>query len=228
MSGVELKYLVPPILKPVTQFADSFARVDQPFYIGDDWATIITGSDTVSGVDFAANVNVNANQLVFGDGGGANFNGITAIAYPATINVPIVRTKSLTRGVFAQATLSAKVAGVDCSAGLMVMGNPNKETCYWLNFPSNVGFCQVKRSVGGSSITLTTPAFNYTVGKVYRIEFTFAVAQNTIKSFEDGVLVDTTIDNTVGRLSAGGLYGFAYAGSFTGQIGFTNFSGGLL
>ena len=214
--------------RPITNFADSFARADQPFYVGNDWATILTASDTVSGIDFAANVNVSANQLVFGDGGLGNFNGIQSIAYPALINVGVVRTRSLTRGLFVQATLSAKIAGVDCSAGLMLMGNPNVETCYWMQFQSNQAFCQILRSIGSGQTLLTPAAFNNTVGHVYRFEFTFATAQNTLRSFDNGVLVDTTIDASAQRLQSGGIYGFAYTGSFTGQLGFQNFSGGIL
>jgi hypothetical protein len=63
-----------------------------------------------------------------------------------------------------------------------------------------------------------------------RIEVIPAAAANTIKSYKNGVLQNTTVDNNAARpaAAAGGTFGLAYFSNNTGSLTFKNYSGGVL
>jgi len=185
----------------------------------------MTAASTVAGVDLAGQLNVSANQLVFGSGGGGNLNGTRAIIYPATVDLPTVRTQSATRGEFSQYKVTFKAAGVDCEPGVAVFMNPNSSTCYWIDTQSESGNAFIGRDL---STTPLGAVFPIVLNDVVRLEAVLGGATNTVRAFVNGVLVQTVVDNSALRPQVGGIFGMVFAGVFNGQVAVQDYSGGLL
>jgi hypothetical protein len=214
-------------------FSDTLLGSDRPFYIGDDWDVILTATSTVAPTRQAADLNIGGTGLTFGDGGGSNDNGLSNLMLPNKIDTAKVRALSLTNGIFAQwQFVSRPVAGVDCGPALIVGANAGGEKGYGLRLQSINTDSQLVRGLGfggaDAVAQLVANCFTANPGDIMRIELNFAPTQNTIRSYQNGVLQNTFVDNNALRPTAGGLFGMSLLGVFTGQVTVKNFSGGVL
>jgi hypothetical protein len=213
---------------PVTSYAETFIRADQPFLLGNNWYNTVSQSSSWSGANLAAQVNVGGTGATFG-AGGLLFGQCYWI--PTLIDVAAVLAQSAIRGVFAQFTITGHAAGVSGLFGLMCFNpNPNDSNGYMLLMRTTTLTAELFRDVGPGQTSLVAPALNWVDNDIIRLEVIPAAAANTCKSYKNGVLQNTFVDNNAARpaQAAGGTFGLCYFSNNTGSLTFKNFSGGVL
>jgi hypothetical protein len=191
--------------------------------MGNPWMPLYTTFGAAFGTDIDAQTNKSVSGVTYG-GGALLTPGM--LFFPGTVNIPAVLTGSLTRGVFSQATLAAKAAGVSCASGPAVMFQPDPSLWWGLTPQSISNAAQLFRG-GGSLTSLVASAFAYAVNDVIRIEARIIGADTELRSYQNGVLRNTFLD--VGfKSTIGGLFGMWYISSNTGSETWKNYSGGLI
>lgn len=214
-------------VKPVTSFSDSLQGVDDPPYMGQPWAPLLVpGGTGVTGALVDAQVNKSGAGVTFGGGG---LLVPFMLFYPATITVPVVLAKSITRGVFSQAKLATFTPGVSIGSGPAVMFQPDPKLLYVLEASITGGGARdalLGRVAASIFTTLVLNTFSVVVGDVIRLECTKNGSDNVLKSYQNGVLKNTTTD--VGAGVDGGLFGMFYEANNVGSETWTNYSGGIL
>lgn len=216
-------------------FADSFARADQPFVVGDLWGYSPLAQSTAVGPNIAASLNVvsSALQVSICSSNGQN----QMLLYPIVVDWPQCFTN---HAQYAQLAISADNSGGANFAfnGPAVMFNVNRSTGYYIQ-TNNTGAGNallkyiIGSSNGGAESNLDTNSntgYTFALGDILRIEAypnTPVANQTTIKHYRNGVLQNTVIDST--NHYNNGCYGimdlFVSAG-VTQSI--QNFQGGIL
>lgn len=209
----------------VTSYSDTLQGADNPPYMGAPWMPLLAvGGTGVTGALVDAQINKAAGGTTFGGGGLLQPN---MVFVPSVINMPKVMTGAVARGIFAEAKLSAKVAGVSCTTGPCVGFNPDP-SLWWGLCPQSVSTsADLFRQSGAVLTSLAATVFNYAINDVFRIEARIVGADTQLKCYQNGVLKTTFTD--VGLTNpTGGLYGMWYISNNTGSETWQNFNGGLL
>jgi hypothetical protein len=211
---------------PATQYAETFNRVDQPFFLGNNWNFQPTISCADAPSAMAASVNVGAGSATIG--GPASLNARSYFT-PAFVDRAAVTSGMLTRGEFSQFTIRNVVPGLTGDFGPMVYNpNPNDSNGYMMLLGSSTGIARLFRDMGPGATQLVANLFTFLANDIVRLEVTPGVASNSIRSFKNGVLQNTFVDNNALRPTAGGHYGIAWFSNNVGSISFSDYFGGLL
>jgi len=209
---------------PVLNFADTFNRADQPFFVGTLWSPLMSQGMLASGNNLAANCNVGGAQLTFTNP--ANVPNAWFMPTPISWNIAIARNQ------FCQVLVSAYNLGagaqVTCGPGVWANLQGGLGTIgYYLRLENIAGVLNVRVAYGFSPIT-SFGANPINVGDVIRIEARNQGAQNQVLLLQNGVVIQTVNDNS-GSRPTGGVYGIAWeSGSVGGSCSFQNFSAGVL
>lgn len=195
-------------------FADSFVRADQPFFTGNNWATILTGEMTgYTGVGIEGMIDVAANELVLSTVGGGGFVGL--ILYP----IPLDRYKLWTFPQFAEAEFrsSTATAVLNSQMGPCVFCQPNSDVAVegtelycamtFNDVPNGRYIYGARGSLG--AVNLGLGFTNIVAGDVCRIEVTPSAASNEVRMYKNGVLVGTAVDANANRPQFG-MPGFSF------------------
>lgn len=218
---------------PVLKFSDSFARADQPFYVGDSWAITPLNQSTVSGPSIPAAINVAGNALNLGL---ISTNGVNeTMLFPLLVSWNVAAFKNQ----FAQCSISADNSGGASFAacGPAVLMNVNLGTGYFIQTNSNGVTNVVNRYIitsmngGAAQTSIDTngnAGYTYALNDVLRIEAyrnTPLANQTTINHYKNGTLVNSIVDTT-NHYSFGvfGIFDFFISAGITQS--FQNFSGG--
>lgn len=232
MGGVHFDYLVPPRgARVVTDYAESFNRADQPFFLGNNWYTEMNDSagSNVATPGLAANVNVGSGHATFG--GTTINNNCWCKFFPVPIYYPAVAAGILTRGVFSQFTIDGITGGGTVDVGPAVAIAPNSGNGYWLDIAFQTTDTTLFRSTVSPLVNLVTNVFapaNRAVGDIVRLECIIGVASNTLRSYLNGVLTNTTIDASGSRPTTGGYGIFFQAWGAPATVSIKDFSGGII
>lgn len=213
---------------PVTSFFDSLIGADRPFYMGNDWYLVGTADNTTAPVDWAAQINIGGTGLTYGNGGGVNDNGMFCYAYPSKIDYNAVLGKSLAGGIFAELTIVGRAAGVDCGIGPFLFSQPGGNPSYFFQVESINAITQLFRKENVGVTSMVANAFNNVNGDTVRLEARIIGGNVELKSYQNGVLRNTFVDNTASKITSGGLFGIAFQGVFTGTVTVKNFNAGAL
>lgn len=215
---------------PVTSFSDTLIGADRAPYIGNNWCLVGSQSTAVSWATMAAYVNIGGSGFAFGDGVSGNNNATNVNAFPAPVDFNAIRAKSLTGGIFSQMKLvSRPIAGTNGAVGPMVGANPGDSTGYGLQLNStNTNTVLFRMNGNGTFTSLNANVFTNSLGDVIRLELTISGSNCTLKSYQNGTLRDTTVDNSGLGPTSGGLFGMILYGMFNGQIVVSNYAGGTL
>jgi hypothetical protein len=213
---------------PVTSFSSTLFNTGAAL-CGTGFYAIFSKGNGSAGVNIDAQINPSAGGLVFGSGSGVNDNPTRVQFYPQTIDNTAMRAGCQTRGQFAQWTLVSRTAGIDCECPLVCFGDPSgNDGGYQLVVQSESTNVSVISGLGAVSFyNVRVNAFTCAPGDTVRMEVTFAAGANTIRTFKNGVLQSTDVDNN-GARPLSGLAGFGLMGVFTGVLVFKDFSCGLL
>lgn len=214
---------------PITSFSDPFIGAGRSM-AGPRYYCQMENPNGTAGVDVDAQLNFSGAGGIFGSGSGVNNNAMRATFFPSETDPNAVRAGSLTRGAFAQWTLVSRAVGIDCEAGLIVFGQSGggvNAPCYWLNVQSETTNTGLNMGFGMAVYAIRANCFANAPGDVVRIEARWSAASNDIRTFQNGVLKTTDIDNNAAR-PQGGLNAFGFYGVFTGVLVFKDFSCGLL
>jgi hypothetical protein len=207
-----------------TSFSDTLLPPDDPPFLGLRFIANMTSFSAVSG----ANLDVAVNRVA---AVGATFSGpliVAEVFFLPLVNMPAVINRSAVRGMFAQMTLTQRIAGTSGAVGLVVYANQNRDTGYALTCQSTTGNWNLQNlgngNIRASAITASV------VNDVIRMEIRPLSATNLeIKCFQNGVLQSTDNVNPVPTSSpTSGLYGIYYSGGNNSTLSFKDFSGGLL
>lgn len=214
---------------PVTSFADTLTGADRPFFIGNNWFLQMTQGTTVAATDVASQLNISASGLVWGNGGGLNDNGTNLQAYPSTVDRSAILTKSAAAGTFSEMTLQARnIAGISAAIGPAVLMNPGDCSSYHLQLNSaNTNTVLFRMNTNGTFTSLNANVFTSAINDVVRLEATIVGGFPVLKSYQNGVLRDTTTDNS-GLGPTSGQFGMMLYGVFQGQATIKNYNGGCL
>jgi hypothetical protein len=213
---------------PITSFSDTLIGVDRPFYIGNQYYLVGLADSTNAPVDWAAQLNIGGTGLTYGSGSGINNNGMNCNAFPSSIDYAATVSRSIAAGLFAQFTIVSKTAGIDASVGVFLLGNPGTSVCYFTQIHSQDNIAQLFRKNGGAGfVVLVANLFLNAPGDIVRHETQYIGANVQIKSYLNGVLQNTFLDN-IAPIGGGGVFGLSFTGVFTGQVTISNFSGGGL
>lgn len=228
MGGVNFQYLVKPGSIPVTSFVNSLINLGGAL-CGTLFYACFSKNNGSAGANIDAQVNSGGAGLIFGSGSGVNDNPTRVTFFPQAIDNTAMRAGCATRGQFAQWTLVSRTAGIDCEAPLVCFGDPSgNDGGYTLTVQSESTNVGLASGTGNPALyTVRANCFTCVPGDVVRMEVNFATAQNTIRTYKNGVLQSTDTDNNAARPS-NGLAGFALLGVFTGVLVFKDFSCGLL
>jgi len=211
----------------VLNFSDSFARPDEPFFVGDNWYPVMSQGMAGTGTNVAANVNVAANQLVL----------TTPAAVPNIVFIPRLVSTNLIVGTnqFSQIKVNSYNLAAQLNGGPGVWFNPQASLAtigYYLRLSTNAGNLLCKIIYGFSPLTTPAGATDQTisVGDTIRIEARDNGASNEVKIIVNSVTLQTITDNSANRPRAiNGIYGLAFeSGGGGGSAGFQNYSGGVL
>lgn len=212
---------------PVTRYQESFNRADQPFFLGDNWYMQVTDQTGTAPSSMAGSVNVGAGFATIG--GAAQ---LTARSYftPAFVDRQAITTGMLQRGQYSQFTVKNIVAGVSGDIGPMVYNpSPNNDNGYMMLLGTTTGIARLFRDMGAGATQLVANLFNYVNNDIVRLEVTPAAGANTIRSFQNGILRNTFVDNAGARPTTGGMYGIAwFSNGAAGALSFGDYDGGLL
>jgi len=207
---------------PVLNFADTFNRADQPFFVGTLWTPIMSQGMLATGSNLAANCNVGASQLTL----------TNPLAVPNAwfMPTPISWNIAITRNQFAEIKVSGfnLAAQQTCGPGVWANLQGGLATIgYYLRLETVAGALNFRVTYGFSP--LTTFGLNpINVGDVIRIEARNQGAQNQILAIVNGVTIQTINDNSANRPTSG-VYGIAWeSGGAGGSASFQNFSAGVL
>jgi hypothetical protein len=227
MGGVDFNYLVRPSGGGATQYAETFNRVDQPFFLGNNWNTQVTDVSSIAGVDIAAGVNVGAGSATIG---GAAALSPRILFTPSFIDRQRFTTLSATRGQFSQFTIKAFAGGISGDIGLMCYNpNPNNDNCYLLLIGTSTGIVRLFRNMGTAATVLVANVCGFAVNDVMRMEVTPSAPSNEIRSYRNGALQNTFTDSNAARPTGGGMFGLAwFSNGAGGSLSFGDYSGGLL
>lgn len=234
-AGVPHTFSVPIFFDIATgTFSDSFARVDQPFFVGSQWSVFPLEGSTCTGPNIAAAINVASNQLNLTI---CSSNGLNELMlFP----IPIDWSQMFTHAQYAQAILSADNSNPGVAVGFTGIGamfNANNNTGYFLmtNTPDGgatqvLGKYNVFSLNGGGAGTVIHSNLNFAVGNTLRIEVkpnTPVANQTTINSYVNGVLQSSDVDST--NHYSTGVYGiFDYFVSSGVTQSWKSFQGGPL
>lgn len=211
---------------PITQYSETFNRPDQPFFLGNNWNFQPTEQCANAPSSMAGGVNVGAGVATIGTGLG---NVARSLFTPAFVDRQAVTAGMLIRGEFAQFTVKGFVVGISCDVGLMVYNpNPNDGNCYALLLATATSQANLFRNVGGPAANIGANLFAWATNDIIRLEVIPGATANTVKSYKNGVLQSTIVDNSALRPTGGGHYGLAWFSSNVGTLSFGDFSGGLL
>jgi len=209
-------------------FTDSFQRVDQPFYMGNDWSPCIypgTTNPLTGGNQVAAGINVAANRLSIGS---LSANNIIFGFIPR--NLDGRRLQSLPQASQYH-LLTDNSAAATTRIGPGVLLQPNAGLGY---FAQIIFVSLVVRitalSVGGDTRTILGAAIAIAAGDTIKIDGTVASGGGsvTVNLWKNGVLSDTVVDAGASR-STSGMPGIMV---YSAQIGATQtldlYRGGFL
>ena len=213
---------------PVTSFSDTLFNTGGAL-LGVGYYSVFSKTNGSAGANIDAQVNPSAGGIVFGSGSGVNDNPTRVQFYPQAIDNTAMRAGCVTRGQFAQWTLVSRAAGIDCECPLICFGDPSgNDGGYMLTVQSESNNVSLISGLGNPSLyTIRAIAFACVANDVVRLEVNFASAQNTLRTYKNGILQSTDTDNN-GARPLSGLAGFGLQGVFTGVCVFKNFSCGLL
>jgi hypothetical protein len=213
---------------PATSFSDAFSGPDRPFFLGNDWYLVGTADNTTAPVDWGGQINIGAGALTYGNGGGVNDNGMFCYAFPSKVDYNAVLARSLAGGLFAELTIVGRAAGVDCGIGPFLFAQPGSTPSYFQQIESINAVTQLFRKENAGSTSLVGNAFNNVNGDTVRLEARITGGNVELKSYQNGVLRNTFVDNTASKITSGGLFGIAFQGVFTGTVSIKDFHGGAL
>jgi hypothetical protein len=213
----------------VTSFSDTWIGADRPPYMGNSWLLQMTQTTAVLGSDVAAQMNIGATGLGVGNGGGGNLNNTNLLLFPSLVDRAAVVAKSATVGVFSQMTVvSRPIVGINAAFGPAVLLNPGDSSSYHLQLNSTTTNTPLFRMNGNGTYTnLVVSVFATNPGDVVRLEARIVGGFPQLKSYKNGVLLDTTTDNS-GLGPTAGQFGCIWYGTFNGQMVVSNYSGGTL
>lgn len=217
--------------QPVTSFADSFNRTDQPFYLGNLWLPVFA-SQAGGGIvasNLAAAVNVAGSAANFSTATNLNRSDAAFIPYP--VDWPVVDKISSApgRGQFAQFTVTTwTVGGNPSKPGLICYGNMNLGVCYFAAVEPTQHL-SVRNSVDLDSATIIGSLLSpISMGDTVRMEVrTDGVLNNTIILKVNGTVVQTVTD-PITDVVPGGVFGIGWYGANNASTSVTNFSAGIL
>jgi len=214
---------------PVTRFSDTLRGADRPVYIGNDWFLNITQSTAVSGSDVAARLNIGATGMTVGNGDGVNNSNINLLAFPALVSRRAVVTKSAGNGIFSQMVLVARTnPGIQSTVGPAVGLNPGDCANYSLQLNSaNNNTVLFRMNTAGTYTALVANVFSSSPGDIVRLEYRIVGGFPELRSYQNGILRNTTVDNS-GLGPTAGQFGMIIYGTFSGIITISDYSGGVL
>lgn len=214
----------------VTQFSDNFSGAGK--FAGNNWAIVGCDASVLNMVDVDANINLTAGRLVLGAGAVILSNlRLWMVPYPA-IAANVVIAKSLTRGLFSQATYISRATGAGgYYSGVMAYNTaPNDGQGYYYGI-TEAGQAFVTRNIDLTEANITAALFVVAPNDVLRLEVVPGSAANTVRAFRNGTLVSTVVDNNALRPAfTGGCYGmfFRYKVDPGATMSWDDYSGGLL
>jgi hypothetical protein len=215
---------------PTTTFSDDFSGAGK--FAGDNWAVLGCDASVLSMSSVDAAINLTAGQLVFGTGGGGLPNlRLFLVPFPA-IDALSVKTKSLTRGVFAQMTYKSRSTGAGgFYSGIMAYNTaPDNGQGYYYGITEGGG-AFVTRNIDATEANITASLYTVAVNDVLRLEVTPGSASNTVVAKRNGTIVSTVTDSNALRPAfTGGWFGmfFRYQVDAGASMNWDDFSGGVL
>lgn len=229
MSGVIVQNLQSGGTPPLTRFADTLKGADRPFFIGNDWLLQITQTTGVLGSDIASHLNIGATGMTIGNGDGLNLNATNLLIFPSKVNRTAVVAKSAGNGIFAEMKLVSKnVVGNGAGVGPAVGLNPGNSTSYHLQLNSlNSNTVLFRMEANGTYTGLVANVFTNAINDIVRLEYRIVGGFPELRSYQNGVLMNTTVDNS-GLGPTSGQFGMIDYGCFTGSITVSDFNGGTL
>lgn len=211
---------------PITQYSETFNRADEPFFLGNNWNFQPSDQCGNAPQSMAGGVNVGAGAATIG----TSFGNLARSTFtPAFVDRQAITTGMLSRGQFSQFTVKGFLVGISCDVGPMVYNpNPNDANCYMLLLATATNLVNLQRSLGAATANIGPGLFAWTTGDIIRLEVTPGATANTVRSYKNGVLLSTIVDNSALRPQGGGHYGLAWFSSNVGTVSFGDYSGGLL
>lgn len=211
---------------PFAYFADSFNRVDQPSYIGNNWGICFYDGDVQTNASLAqTEFNVSALSLVITQSGAGNTPKF--IAYPLVFNGQVCWGKSQFAEIQVQAI---NAANNTTRPGPAVMARMNDASAYFMELDNTgaVTTYAVQRWVNNVP-TVIIGARSYTIGETLRIEAVVSSSSVIINTYRNGVLDATATDSSGSRLQAGNpaIFGIGMLVNLD-SITFNNFKCGTL
>lgn len=199
------------------------------FYIGPNWGVEITfRSTTMTGDLLDQALNTGAGGMTFGSVNNLNLG--FAQCFPVPVNNRAIIARSSTRGQYAQFRFKLKSGALNAIIEIAVMGNAG-ESGYAIQLQNlDGGTCALVRHNGNfmASTVLVAALTTYVVNDVLRLEARVIGATVELRSFKNGILVNTFVDNTGSRLTSGRAGMFLLGQSVNSSMSVDNYDGGSL
>lgn len=210
---------------PVTSFSDTFIRADQPFYLGENWYTILlpTESAGITGPVLAGQINVaggtNA-QLGTGGGGFTSSNG-TCVFIPRPLDFSAVSGKAM----FSQFEALGHTGDINFGPGVFL--NPNASSAHYVADWRLANTLELWRGIDPFT-TLVAAIATGAPPVTLRLEVRPSSSSNELRMLVNGAVISTFTDSNAARPTTG-MPGIVWWGNAINVSGtFRNYSCGLL
>lgn len=213
-------------------FADSFNRVDQPFFAGDKWYPVMNGETGFVGVQIEAMVNVAAANLVLTNNAGGG-----GTVFFSMVPIPLNYYRLFTFAQFAEAEFrgDTAVGANNSQVGPAVFMNNNSDVAVEGTemYVAMTFFDGVNKTLfasrgnrGAVNVGGVAPVIG--IGDVCRIECTPGTTSNRVVLKINDVIQADVLDNNANRPTFG-MPGFCYGFQANGiSSSWRNFKCGIL
>lgn len=229
MGAIDFQYIVAPRNVPLVTFQDTLVGAAS-FYIGANWDCEITFHATgMDGVSLDTALNTGAGGMTFGNTGLNLSNGFVQ-CFPNPVDNRTIIARSSAQGQYVQCVFRGKAGANNAIVGLGAMMSEGEVGYALLMQSLDAGTAQLIRYNGnfGAGVALDAALLTYIVNDILRMECRVVGTTVEIKSFKNGVLQKTTVDNSVNRLTSGRAGLFLLGANTVGSVTISDYNGGSL